>query len=59
MFKYVKDENLVKRVKKLISEGKEATSFGYNKDLSGNFKRSLYVFLYNINHFKKYKKYLG
>ncbi|OLS03033.1 carboxylate--amine ligase [Tissierella creatinophila] len=59
VFKYVKDEKLVKRVKKLISEGKEATSFGYNKDLSGNFKRSLYVFLYNLNHFKKYKKYLG
>lgn len=59
VFKYVKDQALVKDVKGLISQGKEATSFGYNKDLSGNFKRSLYVFLYNINQFKKYKKYLG
>nr|WP_300003617.1 carboxylate--amine ligase [Tissierella sp.] len=59
VFKYVKDQALVKQVKSLISQGKEATSFGYSKDLSGNFKRSLYVFLYNINQFKKYKKYLG
>ena len=59
VFKYVKDEDLVRKVKGLIAEGKEATSFGYNKDLKGNFKRSLYVFLYNLNQFKKYKKYLG
>lgn len=57
VFKYVKDKKLVSKVKKLISEGKEATSFGYKADLKNNFKRSLYVFLYNINQFKKYKKY--
>ena len=59
VFKYVKDKDLVKKVKELIQKGKEATSFGYKKDLSGNLKRSLYVLLYNINQFKKYKKYLG
>ena len=59
VFKYVKDQDLVKKVKELIQKGKEATSFGYKKDLSGNLKRSLYVLLYNINQFKKYKKYLG
>lgn len=59
VLKYVKDEKLLKQVKGLIAEGKEATSFGYKKDLSGNFKRSLYVLLYNINQFRKYKRYLG
>ena len=57
VFKYVKDKELVNKVKKLISQGKEATSFGYNRDLEGNFKRRLYVFLYNINQIRKYKKY--
>ncbi|MGO1469769.1 MAG: carboxylate--amine ligase [Tissierella sp.] len=59
VLKYVKDEKLKGKVKILIDQGKEATSFGYKEDLSGNFKRSLYVFLYNINQFRKYKKYLG
>lgn len=58
IYKYVKDEKLIERVKSLISQGKEASSFGYDKDLKGNFKRSLYVFLYNINQLKKYKKYM-
>lgn len=58
IFKYVKDEKLKERVKSLIDKGKEATSFGYSKDLKGNFKRSLYILLYNINQLRKYRKYM-
>lgn len=57
VYKYVKDQELVNKVKKLVSEGKSATSFGYEKDLKGNFKRRWYIFLYNINQMKKFKKY--
>jgi len=57
VFEYVKDKELVKKVKGLIAQNQEATSFGYEKDLQGNFKRRLYVWLYNINQIKKYKKY--
>lgn len=57
VFKYVKDKELVNEAKRLISQGKEATSFGYKADLQNNFKRRLYLFLYNINQFRKYKRY--
>lgn len=57
VYKYVKDKVLVREAKKLVAEGKEATSFGYREDLRGNFRRRLYVFLYNINQIRKYKKY--
>lgn len=57
VYKYVKNPELVERAKRLIQEGKSATSFGYNFDLKGNFKRSTYVKLYNLNQMKKYKKY--
>lgn len=57
VYKYVKDQELINKVKKLVSEGKSATSFGYEKDLKGNFKRRWYIFLYNINQMKKFKKY--
>src|SRR5699024_1447486 len=58
VYKYVKEQQLVDKVKKLISEGKESTSFGYKADLRGNFKRRFYLFLYNINQIRKYKKYM-
>lgn len=57
VYKYVKNPELVERAKRLIQEGKSATSFGYNFDLKGNFKRSTYVKLYNLNQMKKYRKY--
>lgn len=57
VYKYVKDQKLVNKAKKLVSEGKSATSFGYEKDLKGNFKRRWYIFLYNINQMRKFKKY--
>lgn len=58
IFKYVKDGKLVNKVKELISQGREATSFGYEADLKGNFKRRFYLFLYNINQIRKYRKYM-
>ncbi|MGX4598659.1 carboxylate--amine ligase [Faecalimicrobium sp. JNUCC 81] len=57
VYKYVKDQKLVNKAKKLVSEGKSATSFGYEKDLKGNFKRRWYIFLYSINQMRKFKKY--
>ena len=57
VYKYVKDEELVNKAKQLAKEGNSATSFGYDKDLKGNFKRRLYLFLYGINQMRKFKKY--
>lgn len=57
VYKFVKNPDLVNLAKKLDSEGKSATSFGYKADLKGNFKRSWYVFLYNINQMRKFNKY--
>ena len=57
VYKFVKNPELVNLAKKLDSEGKSATSFGYKADLKGNFKRSWYVFLYNINQMRKFNKY--
>ena len=57
VYKYVKNQDLVNKAKELNAQGKSATSFGYDKDLKGNFKRRLYIFLYNINQMKKFKKY--
>jgi len=57
VYKYVKDKELVNKCKKLVASGKSAHSYEYKYDLSGNFKRSLYIKLYSINQMKKFKKY--
>lgn len=57
VYKFVKNKDLVNKCKQLASEGKEATSFGYKYDLSGNIKRSWYIFLYSINQIRKFNKY--
>lgn len=57
VYKYVKDKELVNKAKQLAKEGNSATSFGYDKDLKGNFKRRWYLFLYGINQMRKFKKY--
>ena len=57
VYNYVKDQELVNKAKKLVQEGKSATSFGYKNDLKGNFKRRWYIFLYSINQMRKFKKY--
>lgn len=57
VYKYVQNQALVNKAKSLVKEGKSATSFGYDADLKGNFKRKWYIFLYNINQMRKFKKY--
>lgn len=57
VYQYVKDPELVKKVKCLISEGKYTNSLFYSPDL--NLKRRLKISLNQINHFRKYKKYYG
>lgn len=57
VYKYVKNPDLVKKCKELVAQGKSATSFGYEADLKGNFKRRRYIFLYYVNQFRKFKKY--
>lgn len=57
VYEYVHNKELVKKCKELVASGKSASSYGYKYDLSGNFKRSLYIFLYNLNQKKKFRKY--
>lgn len=57
VFNYVADQHLIERVKTLIAQNSESTSFGYAYDLKFNFKRRLYILLYSINQIKKYKRY--
>lgn len=57
VYDYVKDKNLVKKCKDLVAAGKSGSGYGYSYDLKGNFKRSLYIFLFGLNQKKKFKKY--
>lgn len=57
VYAFVKDKSLVKKCKDLVAQGKSASSFGYDYDLKGNFKRRLYLFLYGLNQKKKFNKY--
>ena len=57
VYKFVKNKDLVNKCKQLVSEGKEATSFGYSYDLKGNLKRRWYIFLYSVNQIRKFNKY--
>lgn len=57
VYRYVKDPAKVAKIKKLVKEGKSCHSLYYPKDMG--FQRALYLKLRDINHFRKYKKYLG
>ncbi|WAW15589.1 carboxylate--amine ligase [Peptostreptococcus equinus] len=57
VYDYVKDKELVKRCKELVANGKSGSGYGYSYDLKGNFKRSLYIFLFGLNQKKKFKRY--
>ena len=57
VYDFVKDKTLVKRCKDLVKEGKSGSAYHYKYDLSGNFKRSLYIFLFGLNQRKKFNKY--
>ena len=58
VFKYVKDEEVKDKVRQLIRDKKEANTFDYPYDLRGNIRRGIYIFLYKINHIKKYMQYM-
>lgn len=57
VYKFVKDEKLKNKVRRLIKENKYSSSFNYKYDLKGNIKRRLYIKLYEINQNRKFKKY--
>ena len=53
--KYIKNENLIKEINKLIKNKKIVNPIKYRKDKG--IKRKLYLFYRDLNYFKKYKKY--
>lgn len=57
VYKFVKDEELVKKAKKLVKENRCSSSFKYEKDLKGNLKRRIYIKLFDINQMRKFNKY--
>ncbi len=57
IYKYIKDENLKSRVKKLVSVGKSATSLFYKKDICTNPLRAAYVLIHNMRYYKKFRIY--
>ena len=57
IFKYVKNEELLKEAKKLIKEKKVCNSYFYKKD--ANLKRRIAFIKNQYNYFKKYKRYFG
>lgn len=57
IYKYVKDEKLLKKVRELIKAKKCTNSLFYKKDL--NLKRYIKLKLNMLNHYRKYKRYYG
>ena len=57
VYKYVSDNDIKMKVKRLIKEGKCTNSLFYDKDLG--LKRRFKLTLNMLNHYKKYKKYYG
>lgn len=57
VYKYVKNPEILAKVKELISQGKYTQSLIYKKDLSPN--RYLKQKIGMLNHYRKYKKYFG
>lgn len=51
--KFVENDNVLKDVKRLIKKGKYGNPLFYKKD--HNFKRKLYLFVRQINYYRKYK----
>lgn len=57
VYKYVKDKEKIKKIKKLVSENKSCHSLYYSKDLG--LKRWIYLKLRDVNQYRKFNKYLG
>lgn len=57
VYRYVKDKDKVKKVKSLVKQKKYCHSLYYTKDLG--LRRRLYLFLRDVNQYRKYRHYLG
>lgn len=57
VYKYIKDEEKIRKIKRLVKENKVCHSLYYDKDLG--FKRLMYLKMRDFNQYRKYKKYLG
>ena len=57
VYKYVKDEEKLRKVKELVKQNKYCHSLYYKKDMG--LKRRLYLMLRDMNQYKKFKHYLG
>lgn len=57
IYSYIKDEDILHSVKKLVKNGNSASSFFYGYDLRMNPLRFTYVMIHNQRYFKKYKLY--
>ncbi|MBR5452848.1 MAG: ATP-grasp domain-containing protein [Clostridia bacterium] len=55
--KYVKNKEILARVKKAVKEDRATSTFWYAPDLKTNPRRLAYVVAHLYNQFKKYKKY--
>ena len=56
-FKYVKNDELRKKMKKLIKEGKYVNPLYFDKD--NGIRRNLKLVKSQMGHYLKFKKYLG
>ena len=57
IYKYMTDDELKKKAKKLSARGKSAASLFYGKDLLLNPVRAAYTLIHNIRYFGKYNIY--
>ena len=57
IYSYIKDEDVMNRVKVLVKKGNTASSLFYSYDLRMNPMRLAYVLVHNRRYFKKYKLY--
>lgn len=55
--KFVRDDDIIDKCKSLIKSGDTSSSFFYDYDLKGNFRRKLYIYLNYYNHIRKFNKY--
>ncbi len=56
VYKYLKDDLLVRKLKDLVKQGKHASTLWYGKDLK-NIKRLFFVNIHTFRYFGKYRKY--
>lgn len=57
LFKYIKDKDVIEKIKILIKTKKVTNSLFYAKDF--NLKRYIMLKLVMLNHYRKYKKFYG